>query len=457
MKSITEIVLSYPRLEKFNFDLIDSLGGLCIDTRKISSGDVFVGIIGERFDGNKFYESAINNGASCIVFDKKTTSVDLSKIKLKIPYFIVDDSVLFLQKVAADYVYSWKKSGGKVVCITGSNGKTTTKEMLSFFLNRYYKSSVTSTMGNLNNHIGVPLTLLSIKKTDKIAVVEIGTNAPGEISFLSQLAQPNFGIITSVGESHLEKLKNIEGVLSEKCSLFDYLNKQLPQGSVEKNCFYVLNGSLEKVLKKTNYSTLELGNDLVKVSDNEFLLKFQGSTISLGNSNIIGEYNFFNLSLAAIMSIHLGVPQKVIEDNVASFIPSASRSEWVNFKNKKVFCDYYNANPTSMINAIDAFSKYIGDDLRKCLFVIGDMYELGDQSESFHQAVALYLKKINAINVIFVGQYSEPFSISFGENCLKYQNSGELSLSRHLDHEIDYVFVKGSRGVQLEKIFIDDE
>jgi len=453
MLSIVDIILKNELWEKFNFHNDQIVNSICTDTRSIQKGDLFVGIIGEKFDGNKFYDDAILKGAECIVFDRRTESVDLRKIDINIPYIVVDDALAFLQELSRKYVKEWKSNGGKVICITGSNGKTTTKEMLAFFLGARYPNEVIATKGNFNNHIGVPLTLLNIKKSHKFAVVEIGTNSPGEINFLSEIAQPDFGIITSIGESHLEKLIDIDGVLREKLSLFNYLSKN---GEEEKNCFYLKVGKLAGIDDKKNYFTIDIGKTLIQKSENHFTLKLDDDVIEIKNENVIGSYNFHNLSLAVALSIKLGLRKEIIEKIVHRFIPGASRSEWKKYNGLNVFCDYYNANPTSMINAIDAFTKYVEFKSEESLYVIGDMYELGNLSHEYHQKIGMHLKNIGARNVVFIGKYSKYLALGFGDKCQKYINSSEFNLLSLQNQNISYVFVKGSRGVKLENIFVDD-
>ena len=453
MDSIIDIILKKKRWSKFNFSPEIKIGNICTDTRTICRGDLFIGLIGDKFDGNKFYDVAISKGAGCVVFDKRSKNINFEKIKITIPYIVVDDSLIFLQDLAREYVKGWKNNGGKLVCVTGSNGKTTTKEMLYFLLNLTFPMEVVATKGNLNNHIGVPLTLLNINAKTKFAVIEIGTNSPGEIKFLSELAQPDIGVITSIGESHLEKLINIDGVFKEKTSLFDYVTKN---SQVAKNCFYSSTGKLSEINKKNNYQSIELNINFIKIDKSFFKLSLNNLTIDIKNNNLIGDYNFFNYSLAISIALELGVPGNLIQKNLDIFKPSASRSEWRDFFGVKVFCDFYNANPTSMTNAIDAFSSYIEFKMENSLFVIGDMYELGEFSSEFHQKIGKHLCEIGVKNVVFIGKYSKYLSEGFGENCEKYNNSEDFNLKNYLSFKISHVFVKGSRGVKLENIFVDD-
>ena len=422
-----------------------------INSKAIASGDIFVGLIGEKFDGNSFYQSALENGASAVIFDSKSKFFDPAKIDKKVSYLVVDDCLAFLQRIAKKHIENWKLKGGQVVCITGSNGKTTTKEMTSHLLEKIYPGKVIATEGNLNNHIGVPLTLLRVQPFHHYAIVEIGTNAPGEIKFLAEIAKPDFGIITSIGESHLEKLVNIEGVLNEKTSLFDYINKV----SVKPfQCFYIDNPIFEKRSVISNSFKIKIGDNLKKYNNSSFELFLKPNKVKIENENIIGDYNFYNLSLAVSICLRLGCVAKKLEEHLKSFVPKLSRSEWKVIEGKNFFCDFYNANPSSMKNALTAFIDNLRDKttLERMLFVIGDMYELGENSPNFHKEIGKFLANIGPLNVIYVGKFAKYFLDGFGMECKTFQESSDFCLFDLLDQNITHVFIKASRGVGLEKI-----
>tara|TARA_B100000886_G_scaffold327594_1_gene275208 strand:+ start:525 stop:1892 length:1368 start_codon:yes stop_codon:yes gene_type:complete len=433
-----------------------NIKSVSINSRDISDGEMFIGIIGDNFDGNVFYKDAVLKGASIVVIDKRSPIAKELKNEAETPYILVDDSITFLQELAKEHLIRWKSKGGKVICITGSNGKTTTKEMLTFFLKNQYGECIASTKGNMNNHIGTPLTILSILDSDIFAVIEIGTNAPGEIRDLSSLSMPDIGIITSVGESHLEKLGSVEGVFEEKTSLFEYIIKSSSKDSLEDSCFFPKSGLLENLNDSIYYVPVEKNINFFINDNGSYNLKIFDENFALKNSNIIGEYNFMNLSLAISAALKLGMNPDLIKIVLSEFKPHSSRSEWSSFQNVNVFHDYYNANPSSMKNAISAFIDAIDISLINCLFVIGDMYELGEDSHRYHQELGEFMKLHGISNVIYVGKYHDAFAIGFGKKVLNFQSSDSACLSNLIGNSIKYVFVKGSRGVQLEKIFIDD-
>ena len=451
--SLNNIIKNYSKIidqseiQKVNFKKFS------IDTRTIKKGDIFVGLKGENFDGNEFYANALDKGAAAIVFDKRSFQSKMICGNQSFPYLVVDDCLTFLQEVSRQHVFEWKSGGGKVVCITGSNGKTTTKEMLYSILKTSFPNEVISTSGNYNNHIGVPLTLLSIEKKHRFAVVEIGTNSPGEILFLSQIAQPDLGIITSVGESHLEKLKDLEGVLKEKLSLFDYITHT---SQAKKSCIYVESGILKRI-RGLGYDVIVQDKNLIKNSDNNYTLKLSGENVVISNKFITGSHNFLNLSLATTAAFKLGSPIDSIQKSVQYFKPEDRRSEWRKFQHADIFCDFYNANPSSMEHSIKAFVEHVGDKLKSSLFIVGDMYELGEKSNFYHQELGCLMRSLGIGNVIYIGKFGHHFISGFGKKCETYVCSKEISLSKRLSKDIEFIFVKGSRRVDLDNIFIDDE
>lgn len=434
------------------------------DSRKSDDGDVFLALKGEKFDGLEFITNALENGAHGIVCDGNSNSESLvSNLQKKYPnvfFVLVKDSMTFLQEISHLHALWWKKeTGGRIICITGSNGKTTTKDMLVHFLSNLKPNKVASTSGNLNNHIGVPFSLLSINKDHEVAVIEIGTNHPGEISFLCDLATPTDGIITNIGPSHLEFFGNEENVFLEKRCLFDYVSTH------SKDFTFIINGEDSKlVILKIGQKNKNLivfgpnGPDIqVDYQSNEANLKVFGSQVSLSNGEILGKHNFQNLVSAFLMAVHL-YPENVLElcQFAKSFVPKKNRSSWVEKNNKKYFLDAYNANPGSMEAGLKSFSLFCKEskiDPQTCIFILGDMNELGPKSEEYHQSIGLLLKKLGAINPIFVGRFGASYLKGFDGEAKCFKNVESLIENWAFEEKRGtYFFIKGSRSIALERL-----
>ena len=413
------------------------------DSRNVPLHSLYFALKGDRFDGNKYAGQALDKGANYAVIDNKDYFIDNRTI-------LVENSLEMLQKLAR---FHRKKLGIPIIAITGTNGKTTTKELLRSVLSEKY--NVLATKGNLNNHIGVPITLLSITSSTQIGIVEMGANHPFEIDQLCRIAEPDFGLITNIGKAHLEGFGGFEGVVKTKKELFDYLI--LNSGKIFYNADnLLLTGLVEKWEEKISYGALKPTNCKGKVISNDPYLEVEIENISdksdiqsaLIKTNLVGEYNFENILAAACVGHYFNVPLESIKNAIESYVPANNRSQLKDTGKNKLLLDCYNANPSSTIAAIQNFSKI--SELNKVI-ILGDMLELGEDSEEEHLKILKLLKEEANVDVILVGKYYKALCQSFGFKA--FSNSGELYnwLSQNPIIQ-SFILIKGSRGIQLEKV-----
>lgn len=415
-----------------------SATGVSIDTRTIQEGQMFFGLVGERFNGSLYARQALEAGASKVVVQ------GLSKEDIDDDsYIFVDDVLEALQLLSKHHRAQLKIP---VIGITGSNGKTTTKELLYEVLSTQYK--VSATKGNHNNHIGVPLTLLNADRDAEILIVEMGTNQPGDIDELCDLGDPNHGIITNIGASHLERLISKEGVYQEKRRMFDHVH------AIDGAFFLNLSDELLSDIKNTSENTIDYHADkgaygelIIVDGDNEHLtltLDFEQETFDI-KTQLSGSYNIENISACLAIGHHFDVPMKEAILAIESYRPSNMRSQVIQSAKNVIVLDAYNANPTSMKASVLTFKK----DEQDQLMILGDMLELGEKSEQYHQElvdllISLGLKAI-LVGKAFAKLDNSAFQIF--DNVKALIDSDELSKIE--DH---HILIKASRGVQLEKI-----
>ena len=406
-----------------------------IDTRSIKVNDIFFAIKGPNFDGNKFALQAIKNGASYVVSD----NLDISKKSDKIIY--VENSIKALQKLAN---YHRRKLNTKIIAITGSNGKTTTKELVLNVLKSRFKT--VATKGNLNNHLGVPLSLLSIEKDAEIGIIEMGANHLNEIANLCVIAEPDFGYITNFGNAHLEGFKSLEGVIKGKSELYDYLKsnkKFIFYNSDNKKQSNILNGYANTFTyglnDDSNCNIINCSNeDSVHVNYRSELIK----------SNIYGDYNFENICIAIAIGEYFGVSFEQIKKGIESYLPENNRSQVTITERNTVVLDAYNANPTSMKLALESFCK---TSYTNKMIIVGDMFELGNDSIHYHQEIINYLEKINDSTIYIVGEYF--CNTKHSDKIKSFSSKKELINNLSKTNVSNYsILIKGSRGMQLEKI-----
>ena len=412
------------------------------DTRKPVRNSIFFALRGEKFNGNLYVDDALRKGAEFVVADDKSVKVD-SRI---IP---VDDTLSALQQLAT---FHRSKIKTKIIAVTGSNGKTTTKDLIYKVLSGKYK--VCSTQGNLNNHIGVPLTILSIKSEDQFGVVEMGANHPGEIRNLCGIAQPGYGLITNIGRAHLEGFGSVEGVMKAKQELYTYL--QDSNGKVFVNCGdKVLMDMLGNFTgEKIRYGNCEGSICSGEISEsNPFLNIYANVGGQDGNpsdirTRMLGDFNFENILAALAVGFHFDVNVNMMINAISDYVPDQLRLQMVKTEYNTLFVDAYNANPTSMEAAIRNFQKNPG---KNKILIIGEMAELGEASEEEHLLLISLLKQLQANRIILVGKTFLKFSIppEFG----RYPDTPAMIQWLHT-HPLknSTILLKGSRVVGLEKL-----
>ncbi len=424
--------LFFDMLDLYNRFLASS--GVSTDTRTIERNALFFALSGSNFNGNKFAKSALKKGAVAVVVDDSTYVEELDPNS----YFLVDNVLVTLQKLARFHRDQMKDS--KVLGLTGSNGKTTTKELINAILKKKFK--VGCTQGNLNNHIGVPLTILGSHIDDEILIVEMGANKIGDISELCQIADPNFGIITNIGKAHLEGFGGIEGVLKGKTELYKYLSSN--SGVIFFNDQDIkLASALPNDCKPILYSIKDF--ELLECQEKLSFL-YKGMRF---DSHLSGIYNLENIRAAISIGEYFGIELSLIQDAIKGYIPNNNRSEWFRWKNNLVFKDAYNANPTSMKESLIQFHKSKG--LENSVVIIGDMLELGEYSREEHKSL-LSLVKDKAEIVRVIGkefyQHRKTFPMyEFYENIDAYIETEEIQ-----NFSGKNIFLKGSRGIALEKV-----
>jgi UDP-N-acetylmuramoyl-tripeptide--D-alanyl-D-alanine ligase len=407
------------------------------DSRNIPVNSIFFALKGETFNGNTFAVQALANGAAFAVIDEpEYASGD---------HFIVVENVLqCLQKLAR---YHRDRLGLPILAITGTNGKTTTKELVSAVLSQKFK--VNFTQGNLNNHIGVPLTLLSMSCETEIGVVEMGANHQGEINTLCQIANPDLGMITNIGKAHLEGFGSFEGIIKTKSELYNFLKEK------KGKCFINADNSLLNQ-QATGLEQITYGNSTgyfmageLASTDNHLVVKalFSSGWLYL-KSKLVGDYNFENLLAAACVGKYFKIDPLKIQEALAAYNPSNNRSQLIRTDKNTIIMDAYNANPSSMMAALINFSKIRND--QKCL-ILGDMLELGETSEYEHQKIVDFIEDQNFEEIYLVGHIF--YNTKYRTEKKKFEQV-EL-LSNYLKTqpiENKFILIKGSRGIHLEKI-----
>ncbi len=413
--------------------------GISTDTRKIRPGNLFFAIKGDNYDGNEYVREALASGASAVVTDNPSNS--------GVGLYIVKDSLVALQKLARHHR---RELNVPVLAITGSNGKTTTKELIARVLSQKFR--VHSTTGNLNNHIGVPLTLLEADNNAGFQVIEMGANHQREIAALCEIAEPNYGIITNIGKAHVEGFGSLEGVIKGKGELYDWLraNKGIA-------IFNEANPTLKdlvfrKVVKAVPYSDPTGVDVVVKTVDDSLNLNLSVTlhgVVYYLKTSLFGKHNIENIRAAIAVGIFFDIDIDKIIAAIQSYVPSNNRSQILDTKRNTIICDAYNANPTSMIETLRSFS--VMDGKTKAV-ILGDMLEQGENSYQEHEFILSQLKEFGIDKVYIVGDHfgyvNEPFRYNWFPHTLDLAK--ELEQNPVVD---SLVLVKGSRGVGLEKIF----
>ena len=412
------------------YNIFRDAAGVSTDSRTLQSGQLFFALSGPNFNGNQFAKQALNKGAIAVVVDEDVSISDDRVIR-------VENTLRSLQTLATEHR---KKLGTTIIALTGSNGKTTTKELIHSVLSTTY--TTVATHGNLNNHIGVPLTLLSLQKDTEIGVVEMGANHLGEIAVLANIAQPDFGLITNFGKAHLEGFGSLEGVVKAKSELFDYLkttnglifaNADDPKIMVQLKGQDPITYGTESTARVS--ATLLTENDAIRIEVDQQEIQTQLS----------GAYNGYNALAAYAIGRHFGVSPQNAKRALESYIPDNNRSQLIRKKDLHITLDAYNANPTSMQAALASFSKKGG----KKIAVLGQMNELGKHTEIEHKRLVDWIKASSIDDCYWVGSAFAPFISSD-----KYFSTVDQAINYFSKTPLGQasILVKGSRSFTLEKL-----
>ena len=416
------------------YEIFLKSNGVATDSRQINNNCLFFALKGVNFNGNEFAKSAIDKGAMYAVVDEKKYSLDDEK------FIFVNDSLKTLQELAN---FHRKKLSTKIIGITGSNGKTTSKELIHSVLETEFNTYCTK--GNLNNHIGVPLSILEISHETEIAIIEMGANHLGEIKLLSSIAEPDYGYITNFGKAHLEGFGSEEGVIKGKSELFDFL---------KENSGYIFCNSDDQKQKEilgdydNKFTFGQKDADLIYTTitdEPNIVVDVNGATIE---STLFGNYNVQNIISAVTIGKYFGVKMQNIQEGISKYISENNRSQLIKKNGNRIRLDAYNANPSSMLLAIKSFDKI---NSKNKILILGDMYELGGDENKFHQEIVDYCENLKIDKVFLVGKIFA--KTNFSKKFFSYENYLKLSQSKEFKGVIDSnLLIKGSRGMQLEKI-----
>ena len=407
------------------------------DSRKIKKGDLFFALKGPNFNGNKYAQQALDDGAVLCIVDEETGLQDSRIIK-------VNDSLETLQALAKKHREQFSIP---FIAITGSNGKTTTKELVHVVLSMKYITYTTT--GNLNNHIGIPLTILSVKPDAEMAVIEMGANHQHEIEGYCKYALPTHGLITNCGKAHLEGFGGEEGVKKGKGELFDYLRNNNGTAFILNDYGYLSEMS-KGISNIITYGTIDadLNGEAIKESGSEFLrVKIgKGVTINEINTQLVGGYNLPNVLAAVCIGKTFGVDDEQIIAALENYIPSNSRSQLIEKDSNRIILDAYNANPSSMKAAIENFANMPGN---KKVLMLGGMMELGDESMTEHKNLVKLINQNQWHKVVLVGKDYKDLPVSF----IHFYDVSDARNWFREQHFMDaLILVKGSRSMQMEKV-----
>jgi UDP-N-acetylmuramoyl-tripeptide--D-alanyl-D-alanine ligase len=425
-----------------------SSSAVSTDSRNIEKDCIFFALKGDNFNGNLYAKSAIDKGAKYVVIDEEVNDLLAER------HFLVKDVLSSLQDLAKHHREILKTP---IIGITGSNGKTTTKELLAAVLSK--KFHLYYTAGNLNNHIGVPLSLLAIKKEHELAIIEMGANHQEEIAFLSKIAAPNFGLITNIGKAHLEGFGGVEGIKKGKGELFDYIKQSEGKLFLNADSDVLQEMAKARGLKAVTYGknaqanlegSLESSNPFISFIWN---WSYDGVTTKSNEpitSQLFGSYNYDNLLAAVCVGNYFGVDENDINDAVSSYQSDMNRSQIIEKGNNTIYLDAYNANPTSMNAALESFAQL--NSTKEKALILGDMFELGEAGFEEHQSILELVVSLKLTNGIFVGKH-------FSKHSKKYPAYKFFEERQHLVDSSELksinnsaILIKGSRGVALEKL-----
>ncbi|RKS44906.1 UDP-N-acetylmuramoyl-tripeptide--D-alanyl-D-alanine ligase [Gillisia mitskevichiae] len=408
--------------------------GVATDTRAIKSEHLFFALKGDNFNGNLFAEKALSKGASYAIIDEDILPNNDRCI-------LVENVLDTLQQLSS---YHRTFLNIPILAITGSNGKTTSKELIYAVLKKKFETI--ATIGNLNNHIGVPLTLLSMNSKTEFGIVEMGANHPKEIEKLCEIAKPNYGYITNFGKAHLEGFGSIEGVILAKSELYNYL--KLNRGKI----FLNIDDPIQQ--KQSSYNDVftfgeSTEADIIIKYDNSNTLaevEYQNSIIK---SQLTGTYNAINIAASVSIGLYFKISLESIQKAVYNYIPKNNRSQILKCGSNSLLMDAYNANPTSMIAALESFKD---NPAKNKIVILGDMFELGTSSEEEHQIIVNYIETLELSKAFIVGKNFYRTK-SKNEHIKKFENFSDLQIALESNKiQNSYILIKGSRGMALERV-----
>lgn len=409
--------------------------GICTDTRKISEGNLFVALKGPNFNANKFAEQALDNGAICAVIDDKEFEIPGKTI-------LVNDALVALQDLAR-----WHRKQLKIpiIGITGSNGKTTTKELIHAVLSAAYDAF--ATQGNLNNHIGVPLSVLSINQEHDIAIIEMGANHLGEIAFLCSISMPTHGLITNIGKAHIGLFGGFEGVIRAKSELYDFLIKNDRVVFINQKQELLMNMS-KRFKNPVFYPHADAYYHCELVDANPFveIITEEGQDVL---TNLIGAYNFDNIATALCLGKYFNVLPEKAAAAVASYNPTNNRSQIIKNGSNTIILDAYNANPSSMEKAFETLAQSAS---AKKVAIVGDMYELGDETKEEHENIGKLVDKHAIHEALFCGDFMKDAHKIFGKGSYFKSKSELIEHLKNHQFANATILIKASRGMALEDI-----
>lgn len=419
------------------YRLILKFPQIIIDSRNVIPHSVFFGIKGDHFDGNRFASEALSKGAAYAITDDPSMVVTDRHI-------LVPDALETLQQIASIHR---SRMNATIIAVTGSNGKTTTKELIGNVLSSTFPTVITE--GNLNNHIGVPLTLLSLKENTSFAIVEMGANHPGEIASLCRIAKPDFGIITNIGKAHLEGFGNFDGVIRAKSELYDFIRQN--NGTVFVNIDNPLLAKLSEGMNIFTYGSVEniaCKGELVE-KDPSLVIRWQGGPQNgLIRTRLYGDYNFENVMASVAIGLYFGVDAEKINLAISSFQPENNRSQITRTDHNILVLDAYNANPSSMATALNNFRIY---NAPSKMIILGDMMELGDHSLEEHSEIVALVRKLAFNRVCFIGEQFCLAAKGGEELCFAGVRQAEKWFRNHPVRNMT-IMLKGSRKMMLEKL-----
>jgi UDP-N-acetylmuramoyl-tripeptide--D-alanyl-D-alanine ligase len=422
---------------------------VCTDTRQVQKGDIFFALKGEKFNGNEYAAKALEMGAAYVVVDDENYFQREDE-----RYIWSEDSLKTLQALGTAYR---RTLNIPIIGITGTNGKTTTKELIYSVLQTEKRTYATK--GNLNNHIGVPLSLLAIPQDAEIAVIEMGANQPDDIKELAEIAEPTHGVITNIGKAHLERLKNIEGVKTVKKQLFDFIGAHNGKAFVNMADKNVRDAATEIPL--TNFVTFGANDsqfhyNLLSHTNTEMELEIfleNQTKPEIFRTQLTGEYNCMNILVAVAIGAYFGLSLESLKKGIFSYLPTNQRSQIIEKPHFSIWLDAYNANPSSMKAAVRNIITQNKD--KRVLLILGDMFELGEVSEQEHRDLGKHIQEFSPEFSILVGKEMKYTFAEIESEAVHFE--GVEDAKNHLRelilaHKPQFILLKGSRGMAMERL-----